>query len=230
MRLATGAFRLLELLVPPAQWAPWRDRHNWQYVERLPAQAILQKFARQISTLTALDVLLDRGLMQEVGAMQRMLDEIAEDILFLGLGMTTKNWTSHHTAYLEHFWSEDSRIAGVRRKNIRSFVNRAFPEQGDPSTADKLGREIYQVFSDFLHARSSSIVAMISGPPPRYHLAGIFDEEATLTFRAQAPTYGYRCLMSATIATQAIENGPLAATVYEQLDGYGRRYVDLVAH
>lgn len=228
VRLATSAFRLLERVVPPARWAPWRDAYNWQYLERLPSQAILQKFARQLSTLTALDVLLDRGMVQEVGSMQRMLDEIAEDIMFLGLGITTGKWTLNHVAYLEHFWSEDARVAGVQRKSIRAFVNRAFPDQVDPSKADGLGRELYQVFSDFLHARSSALVSMISGPPPRYHLAGIFDEEATRSFRDQAPSYGYRCVMSAAIATRAIENGPLAAQTYAHLEEYGERYAKFV--
>ncbi len=226
---ATAAFRALEIVVPPPRWAPWRDNFNWQYVEKLPQQAILQKLARQISSTLALDVLLDSGLLQECGSMQRMLDEIFEDILFLSVGLTTGNWNHRHDSYLEHFWSEDERIAAVQRKHIRAYVNRAFPMQADPSTADSLGRELYSVFSDFLHARSSPTMAMISGPPPRYHLAGIFDERATRSFREQAPTYGYRCLMSAVAATRAIGNPPLAGAVYDQMIDFETKYSRLVS-
>lgn len=224
IQLSVDAFRSLEAYVPPLQWVEWRGGHNWQYVERLPSQAIVQKLARQISSSTALELLLSRGLLQEVGSMQRMLDEIGEDIAFLSLGLSTKNWTAKHKSYLEYFWGEGGGQPPVQRKSIRAFNNRAFPQIVDPSTADQNGRDLYQIFSDYLHARSSSLIAMVSGPPPRHHLTGITSQQGTWSYREQAPTYGYRCLMSAVFALRAVENGPIADHAYHRCVDYGAKY------
>lgn len=73
-------FRLIEAAVPSAQWVEWEGSFNWRFIEQLPAQMLLQKLARQITGLKAADVLLNAGLLQEVGTTFRMLDEISEDI------------------------------------------------------------------------------------------------------------------------------------------------------
>ena len=224
IKLAAEAFRSLEKFVPPLQWVEWKEDHNWQYVERLPSQAIVQKLARQISSSIALELLLSRGFLQEVGSMQRMLDEIGEDIAFLSLGLSTGLWTANHDTYLSYFWGEGGGQLGVQRKTIRAYNHRAFPELVDPSSADKNGRDLYQIFSDYLHARSSTLVGMVSGPPPQHHLDGITDPRATRPYRDQAASYGYRCLMSAAYALRAVENGPAADRVYHRCVAYGVKY------
>jgi len=212
--LAADAFRSRENFVPPLQWVEWKDGHNWQYVERQPSQAIVQKLARQISTSIALELLLSRGFLQEVGSMQRMLDEIGEDFAFLSLGLSTGAWTANHDTYLAYFWGEGGGQLSVQRKSIRAFNHRAFPQIVDPSSADKNGRDLYQIFSDYLHARSSTLIGMVAGPPPQHHLSGITDLRATQPYRDQAASYGYRCLMSAAYALRAVENGVAADRVY----------------
>ena len=222
--LSTAAFRSLEAFVPPLQWVPWQGSHNWQYLERLPSQAVVQKIARQISTANALELLLTSGYLQEVGSLQRILDEIAEDIAFICLGVSTGNWTRNHDTYLSYFWSDGGGQLGVQRKTIRAYNHRAFPELVDPSSADANGRELYQILSDYLHARSSTLVAMVSGPPPQHHLSGITDIRATKAHREQAPSYGYRCLMSAAYGLSAFENGPGARRAFEALGAYSEKY------
>ena len=101
------AFRRLESQVPPPIKLPFKDGFQLRYAEKTPQQALLQKFARHISGLRALDLLLLHGLAQEQGVIQRTLDDIEEDIFFITLGLTTGNWTENHTKYLEYFWMEE---------------------------------------------------------------------------------------------------------------------------
>ncbi len=228
LEVSTTALRQLEDVVPRPQWVRWKTSFNWRCVEKLPSQAIVQKIARQISGAKALDLLLEHGFLQEVGVMQRMLDEIAEDVSFLALGMTT-GLNKDHEKYLRYFWAEDEPdLLNVKRSKIRAFNHRALNGLADPSGADKNARDLYQTFSDFVHARSSSIMAMVAGPPPTFHIDGILDEEATLPFREQAPTYGFRCLCSLAFATRAIEDGPVADQTFRELVAFEDRYRDLV--
>jgi hypothetical protein len=68
--------------VPPPKQRPWKNGFVFRYTEKTIQQAIIQKLARTISGLYAIDLLLDRGLFQEQGMVQRVLDEIEEDIVF----------------------------------------------------------------------------------------------------------------------------------------------------
>src|SRR3712207_629090 len=83
------AFRRLERQVPSPSEQPWKDGFVFRYKEKLVEQALIQKLARQISGLHAVDALLLRGLSQEQCVIQRTLDEIGEDIYFLALAVTT---------------------------------------------------------------------------------------------------------------------------------------------
>ena len=82
------AFRRLESQVPPPVKMPYKDGFRLRYIEKTPQQALLQKFARKISGLHAIDLLLLAGLAQEQGVIQRTMDEIDEDILFITLGLS----------------------------------------------------------------------------------------------------------------------------------------------
>ncbi len=91
-----NAFRRLETQVPPPQLVPWGDNFVFRHVEKTIEQALLQKAARSISTLHAIDVLLLHGHLQEQAALQRILDEISEDIFFLAAAVTNDQITERH--------------------------------------------------------------------------------------------------------------------------------------
>jgi len=59
---------------------------NWffRYKEKSIEQAIIQKLARMISGLHSGLCLLQAGFVQELGVIQRTLDEFEEDVIFLG--------------------------------------------------------------------------------------------------------------------------------------------------
>src|SRR5687767_14604213 len=94
------AFRRLERRVPPVE-QPWKDGFVLRYRERTIEQALIQKLARQVSGLHAIDALLLKGLAQEQAVIQRTLDEIGEDIHFLVLAVASGEITPLHQRYLD---------------------------------------------------------------------------------------------------------------------------------
>jgi hypothetical protein len=76
-----GAFRRLEEQVPPPVKESYKDGFILRYVEQTPQQAMLQKFARLISGLHSIRLLLVNGFLQEMGVIQRTLDDFEEDII-----------------------------------------------------------------------------------------------------------------------------------------------------
>ncbi len=222
-------FEDLQALIPPPQWLLVGEHYNWHYTERSPAQAMLLKLGRQISGANALNLLIGNGFIQEAGSLQRSLDEINEDILFIALGLSAGGWTENHDAYLEYFWT-DTPGQPIQRKRIRAYVNRVFDEQLNPSSADAVGRELYSAFSDFVHARSGPIIGLIIGPPPRFDLNGVQHPGQIQAFVDQAPTYGFRCLASATAVAQALFPTDLGIVAYKALKLFEQQHSQLLLH
>jgi hypothetical protein len=190
---------------------------------------LLQKLARQISGVQTIDLLLLAGHLQEVGVLYRMLDEIEEDILFVVLGIRTQNWTPHHNKYVSYFWSEDDddKQPPDQRKTIRAYVNRAVG-QSDPSRGDAVGRIIHKVYSDYIHARSAPIMAMVKGPPPRFDLDGIHHEGARLPYVDQNPTYFYRGLISTCAIANVVLPDDSRTATFNELKNFEKRHHDLL--
>ena len=75
--------RGLEAKVPPPQKIPYKTSFVFRYVEKTIQQAIVQKLARVVSTLSGARLLMSHGFLQEQAALQRILQELHEDITFL---------------------------------------------------------------------------------------------------------------------------------------------------
>lgn len=222
-----AAFRRLEAQVPPPIRVPYKDGFVLRYSEKTPQQALLQKFARQISGLHAIRLLLSKGFVQEQGIIQRTLDDIAEDILYITLGLSTGNWTESHTKYLEHFWMEEPGAGMVKRDKIRAYVNRA-SGQDDPSTADANGRKIYKAYSGYVHANSVSIVDMCVGDPPRYRLAGMIDSPLYEDHQQDAWNYFYRGLVSSVVMAKAFEDSELWIERFNSMKGFEKAFASKI--
>ena len=119
----SNAFRRLEKQVPSPQLIPYRDGFVYRFVEQTLQQAILLKFARIVTGLQAVDVLLNAGLLQEMAATCRMLDEISEDIHFLAVPLTNDQITELHHRYLRGFWAEEFALLESTLVVQHSFCN-----------------------------------------------------------------------------------------------------------
>lgn len=228
---AEDIFRRLERQVPPPVLVERSSGWTWRYIEEKPEQAILLKCARAISGVRAVWLLLSGGFVQEAGTLMRSIDEIVDDIVFLSLGMRPGKWTQKHDSYVSYFWDEaddDDRGPTVQRKTIRAYNHRAF-EDGDidPSTADSIGRQLYSMFSRFVHARGGVLMEMIDSDPPLIALGGQGDD-ARRPFYRNAPHAAHNALMSVGYAANVIADADTCAAAFQAIKCFEREFGDLV--
>ena len=106
--------------VPEPKLTEFGDFRAFRYTEKTILQAIVLKLARMVSTLDAARLLLNHGFVQEQACLQRVLDEIQEDIFFLVFGFLQGDYTSSlHRDYIVitwmHFLKKNSML--IRRFN-----------------------------------------------------------------------------------------------------------------
>lgn len=179
-----GAFRILEKHVPQPQRKPFRDHFVFRYAEQSIEQAIIQKLAKQVSTLNAALVLLDAGYYQEQAILQRVMDEMMEDIIFLSYAVLFHEETKLHKDFLAAFWEEefdvpDDPLAStqkrpmVSRQKIRAYLSRAEGAPVDPSRGVQFYRMLHKAYSGFVHGASPQIMDMWGGNPGVFNIEGM---------------------------------------------------------
>jgi hypothetical protein len=108
LREMSIALDRLSAKVPPAQRVSFAGGFVFRYVERTAHQAIVQKLARMITGLRAELLLLRNGLVQEQGVIERVLDDLREDVTFLVYGILHCELDSKwHKLFLESFYEEE---------------------------------------------------------------------------------------------------------------------------
>lgn len=221
--------------MPPPQQIRWRDGFVFRYVEQTIHQAILLKLARTISGLRAALVLLENGFVQEQAVMQRVLDEMGEDIFFLVYAVANDEVTELHERYLEAFFQEefDTAVAPtdspqkrpmIPRKRIRAYLavveGKASNQQGktlNPSDGVKLFKTLSKAYSGYVHAAAPHIMDLYGGDPPAFHLEGMLGTPRISEHADDLWNYFYRSLMAFVAAARAFGNKECADYVYENL-------------
>jgi len=203
----------------------FRDGYAWRYQEGLIEQALILKLARYISGLRAAHVLLDHGLLQEQGVLQRTLDEIGEDVWFLALAITNGPRTERHDRFLEAFWAEEfdgaKQVVSMRRdtpkrSKIRAHIhNTLLPD--NPSRAIENATTISSMYSGYVHAAAVHILEMYGGIPPHFHLDGMRDTPYFADHAYDIWNYYYRGILLAEVTAKAFG----AAPVVRELREYG---------
>ena len=89
--------------------------------------------------------MLDHGFVQEQGAIQRTLDEIGEDIVFLAAALTNDRITPLHVRYLNSFYEEefDAQTGKPKLRRKRDMVPR-----------DKIQAYVHRVLGGDIRGRS----------------------------------------------------------------------------
>jgi hypothetical protein len=219
------AFRRLEAKVPPPIRRVWRDGFVFRYAEQTIHQAIIQKLARTISGLYAVQTLLDRGLFQEQGMVQRAVDEIEEDIWFLSLSVINNDITPRHKQYLTYFYAEEfgdpndiveshSSRGMVSRDKIRAYVNQHSGD--DAARGNKIGKVLTKAYSGFVHAASPHIMDMCAGHIPKFDVSGQCKTLRQTEFERDAMNYFYRGLLAMAVATKAFNDEELFASIHSE--------------
>ena len=226
---------LLAARVPPPQRVPYKDSFVFRHVEKSLHQALVQKLARFVSSLHATRLLMEHGFVQEQASLQRMLDEIREDIEFLAFSVIFNTATPRHQEYLDAFFQEefdaDSALAStqkrpmVSRKKIRAYIAQMEGASMDPGRGVELARTLSKTYSGYVHAASPHIMDMYWGVPPKFHVCGMQGTVRHHEHRADLWNYFYRGIIAFCFAVEAFDDHALFETIcdfkleFERLSG-----------
>jgi hypothetical protein len=223
------AFRRLEVQVPPPQAVPFRDGFVYRHVEKTIQQALIQKLARIVSGLHAVDVLLINGFVQEQSVLNRTLDELGEDVAFLAAAITNDAITDLHKQYLTAFFDEEfddleniinstQKRNYPRRRKIRAYVTRVLGgEKVNSSHTLDVGETISKTYSGYVHAASPHIMDMCGGDPPRFHVSGMNGTPRIGEHVRDAWNYFYRGLIDTTAVAKALGDAKLVDHLYRYI-------------
>lgn len=217
------------------------DGYVFRYHERDVHQALVQKLARVISGLHAARLLLAHGFLQEQGALQRMLDEFNEDILFLAYGVITFNTTDLHREYLAAFFQEEfdnpasalestQRRPMVPRQKIRAYLARIEASGLDPSRGAEVMRTVDKTYSGFVHGASPHIMDMYDGDPAHFHVRGMLGTTRANEHREDLWNYFYRSIGSFVLSAKAFGDDALCQSVLGYMRTFARVNGEDFAH
>ena len=220
------SFRRLETQLTPPERVEHEDSFVLRYREKGIPQALIQKLARTISGLNALDLLLLNGFVQEQAVLQRTLDEIQEDIFFLAAAITNDEVTDRHRQYLRAFYDDPILKPGkhserfqkpnlVPRKKIHAYVRRVLHK--DPRPPSEVEEVISTAYSGYVHAASPYIMDMVGGDPPRFMLNGMLGTSRIDDHVHDAWNYFYRGLLSTCVVAKAFGDADLVDSLYKYM-------------
>ncbi|MDM4768544.1 hypothetical protein [Pelomonas sp. SE-A7] len=205
--------------VPQPQKIPYKTSFVFRYVERLPEQALVQKLARVVTTLKAATVLMQHGLVQEQGALQRVIHEIHEDIIFLAYGLIFNDLSPLHKLYLDAFYEEEfdaddpiestQKRPMVRRSKIQAYIANKDGVDLDPSGTIALSKTLTKTYSGFVHAASPQIMDMYGGAPPHFHIEGMLGTRHHAQYRMDLWNYYYRSILAFGMVAKAFGDDDL---------------------
>ncbi len=226
--------------VPQPKRVSFRNGFVFRYAEQTIHQALIQKLARVISGLHAARVLLEQGYVQEQAALQRMLDEFQEDIMFLSFAIIFNDMTDLHREYLSAFYEEEfdqpeSAIEStqkrpmVSRKKIRAYIARSEGAALDPSRGVEVARTLSKAYSGYIHGASPHIMDMYGGNPPRFHVSGMIGTERQDEHRDDLWNYFYRGIIAFAFVAKAFGDEELFDSIRKFKDDFekhsGKNYV-----
>jgi len=234
LKALEDAFREVETKVVPPVRRPWGNSFVFRYTEQTIQQAIVQKLARMISGLHAIKTLLNCGLFQEQGMVQRAVAEIDEDILFLSLAIIHNDVTALHTEFLRHFYAEEfadpSDIVGShtsrgmsKREKIRGYIHAKGLAGANAARAARIDKVLTKAYSGYIHGASPHIMDMYGGQPARFDINGSTKGARHESHHRDAANYFYRAALTMAAAAKAFGDESLFATVRASADEFGER-------
>jgi hypothetical protein len=228
----SAAFRQLEAQLEPPERVENEDSFVFRYREKGITQALIQKLARNISGLHALDLLLLNGFVQEQAVLQRTLDEIHEDIFFLAVAITNDTATDRNQQYLQAFYDDPFLRTGknserfqkpnlVPRKKIHAYIRRVLHKA--PRLSDEVEEAISTAYSGYVHAASPYIMDMYGGNPPRFMISGMLGTPRIADHVEDAWNYFYRGLLSTCVVAKAFSEPDLVASLEQYMHDFEQK-------
>jgi len=216
--LVTDTFSLVERRVAPPRRVLFGRQTTYRFVEKQPEQAILLKLARVATGLQTCFLVLEAGFTQEVGALQRIVDELCSDIAFLTAPLVGFPREPAHDQYLNDFFAEEytdpENVVGsaqkrdrVPRRKIRAYLARMLNSDEPASTVIATSEALENAYSGFVHGAGVHTMDTFFGNPPRFHIDGTdqspFLDDHYRDFR----NYLHRALGASAMAAKSVDEG-----------------------
>ena len=218
--------------VPSPQPVTFKGSLVFRHVEKTVHQALLQKLARLVSGLHAARLLMEAGFVQEQAALQRILDEITEDISFLAFSVIFSDKTPLHQAYLDAFFQEEfdpngtvvssSGRATIPRKKIRAYIDRLGSGPKSSSKHLDVTKIVSKTYSGYVHAASPQIMDMYGGSPPGFHVRGMRNTPRHREHRADLWNHFYRGILAFGFVAKAFGDEQLFGSIRAFADEFAR--------
>ena len=209
--------------VPAPVKVPLARSYVFRYKEQTIEQAIVQKLARLVSTLRCTKLVLEKCFLQEQGVLQRVLDEIEEDITFLSQAIIRNDRTPLHDQYLRDFYEEEfdastplastQKRGMIRRSRIHAYIHN-ISEVSDPSTGIAVSGTVQKAYSGYVHAASPHTMEMYGGNPPRSHMNGIQEGDLLESHHGDLWNYFHRGIIAFALAAHALKDQSLFNEIY----------------
>lgn len=218
--------------VPLPHCIPHGDSFVFRHIEKSRHQALVQKLARLVSGLHATRLLMEAGFIQEQASLQRILDEIQEDIIFLSFSVIHDDLTELHKKYLDAFFQEEFDLGSstvssqerpsVPRKKIRAYIDRV--TSGPKGSSQQLDafRTVSKTYSGYVHAASPQIMDMYGGNPPHFHVRGMRGTPRHIEHRADLWNFFYRAIIAFGIAAKAFGDDDLFNSIRKFCDEFAQ--------
>ena len=219
-------------LVPEPRLVKTSMGPAFRYEERLPEQAVVLKVARLVSTLRATRVLLDLGFVQEVGTLERVIDELHENVFFIVTGHA--NPSPRYQKFMDDFWAEefdaDTALASTQkrgmtpRQKIQAEISRILSDvpgsDADPCRMAEQLRTVEKAQSGYVHGAAPQLMEMFGARPPRFHMNGMLGTIREREHREQFWHDVYRSICVFVLVTHAFEDSARAAKIRAYLDEF----------
>lgn len=207
---------------------------TYRFQEQNVYVAIILKLVRVITGLQAIFHLNRLGLLQEQAVLQRVADELTEDISFLSNSVIFNDFTEVHSRFLEAFFEEEfeegktavesaQKRPMIPRKKIQSYINKNRDSGGDPYSGKEVSRTISKGYSGYVHAAAPHVMELYFGNPPGFHLAGSQSSPLYEDHVDDMLNYFYRGILAVAFSAKAFGNEDVFQEVFVYSKNFAKR-------
>ncbi|MCU7853421.1 MAG: hypothetical protein KZQ80_14555 [Candidatus Thiodiazotropha sp. (ex Monitilora ramsayi)] len=234
LRMMLDSFnRLAEKLDLPEKIAI-NGGYTYRYKSKSIYVAMVLKLARVITGLQAIFHLNRLGLVQEQAAIQRIEDELTEDITFLSLSIIFNDSTEMHDRYLSAFFEEEfeggktaieseQKRPMIPRKKIHAYINKDRGTGGDQGTGKEVSRTISKTYSGYVHAASPHIMELYYGSPPKFNLSGAWQSPLYEDHIDDMLNYFYRGILAFAFTAKAFGDDKLFSNIFSYSKEFAKK-------
>lgn len=196
-------------MTKPQRRVAGRNGFIFRFPEQDAHHAVILKLAAMLNFLNGALLLCKSGIVLAQGALERMADEAAEDVMFLTVGIS-HGMTQRHLDFLDYFWREDftdfddtvnsfQSRPQVPRDKIAAGIHAI---ADDPSTGSKVSKIVTKSYSGFVHAAAPHVMELYDVPAGRFRVESAPDYRKA-EHQQDLWNYMYRGAMAIMAAAKA---------------------------